>query len=256
MAITIAATAVFILSLAVLIALRTRIASKVEIKSSDILLALIPVILWLVLTGRIRELTVGDVKIVSAIKSASQSPIEPYVSKLTELPVESIEVNPKEGVRDIPRLIEKKSQALSFQMGLGRYWGPAINEYFNALIQYPFFRYIVINNKDQIFFGMADARQLESIIRSPSEELYFQRFAQWLNASNESELAGLPGFISAEKSLKIVSDRLQALQLMNALDVQVLPVVDNSGRFFGIVDRSKLTTSIVVDVAESLETGN
>ena len=40
---------------------------------------------------------------------------------------------------------------------------------------------------------------------------------------------------------------------MNSLDVQVLPVLDEAGRFDGIVDRSKLTASILTEIAQHLE---
>lgn len=39
---------------------------------------------------------------------------------------------------------------------------------------------------------------------------------------------------------------------MESLDVQTLPVVDESGRFAGIVDRSKLTASILIEIAQKV----
>jgi hypothetical protein len=41
---------------------------------------------------------------------------------------------------------------------------------------------------------------------------------------------------------------------MNAADAQILPVVDESGKFDGIVDRSKLNSSILTDIAQRVET--
>jgi CBS-domain-containing membrane protein len=41
---------------------------------------------------------------------------------------------------------------------------------------------------------------------------------------------------------------------MDSLDVQTLPVVDARGVFAGIVDRSKLTASMILDIAARLET--
>ena len=40
---------------------------------------------------------------------------------------------------------------------------------------------------------------------------------------------------------------------MNTLDVQVLPVVDDAQKFDGIVDRSKLTASILTEIADRVE---
>lgn len=135
----------FILLLVMLVALRAKTGNKFEIRNSDIVLALIPVALWLFLTGKIQEFAFGDFKIVAAVKEASKSPVAPQV---TELPVESVRMDPKGGIQEIPELMKKKSQALSFRMGHGGYWGPAISEYLNVLTQNPFLRYIIINNSD------------------------------------------------------------------------------------------------------------
>jgi CBS-domain-containing membrane protein len=43
---------------------------------------------------------------------------------------------------------------------------------------------------------------------------------------------------------------------MNAADAQVLPVVDEGGKFDGIVDRSKLTSSILTEIAQRVEKGD
>lgn len=246
----------FILLLVMIVALRVKTGNKFEIKNSDIMLALIPVAFWLFLTGKIQEFTFGDFKIVAAVREASKSPVAPQVSRLTELPVESVRTDSKGGteIGGIPVITKNESQALSFQLGHGGYCGPAINEYFKVLTQYSFLRYIVINNSDGSFFGTADARQLAAIILGPDGRFDSQAFADWLNSSNKAKLETLPGFISSGKALNKTSDKRRAIQLMNSLDVQTLPVIDDAGRFAGIVDSSKLTASMLIDIAERLET--
>jgi len=248
------AIGVFFVLLVLLIALRIITGNKFEIKTSDIVLALIPVALWLFLTGKIKELTLGELKIVSAIEEASNSPI---ASQVTKLPVQSVQIDPKVGTGGIPELIKKKSQALSFQLGHGGYWGPAIEEYLKVLTQYPFLRYIVINNSDGTFFGMADARQVAEVILRPGPGVPFdsQTFADWLNYSDKTQLETLPSFISSKNALNKESDKRRALQLMDSLDVQTLPVIDDASRYVGVVDRSKLTASILIDVTDRLESG-
>jgi hypothetical protein len=44
--------------------------NKVDIRSSDIVLALVPVVLWLFLTGGVQGFVFGEVKIVAVIKMA------------------------------------------------------------------------------------------------------------------------------------------------------------------------------------------
>ncbi|MEW5803361.1 MAG: CBS domain-containing protein [bacterium] len=243
----------FISLLILLIILRVKGGSSFEIKNSDIVLALIPIALWLFLTGKIQEFSVGDLKIVSAIREASKSPVAPQV---TQLPVESVQVDRKAGIEAIPDLVRKKTQALSFSIGHGGYWGTAIREYLDALTQYPAIRYIVINDSKGHLFGIADARQLAAIVLGSGRPFTSQNFADWLNSSNTEQLkALLPGFIPAENALNKYSDKVKALKIMDSLDVQTLPIVDDAGNFIGIVDRSKLTASILLSIDERLEAG-
>ena len=68
---------------ALLVALRAKTGNKFDIRNSDIVLARVPVALWLFLTGKIQEFALGEVKIVAAIKLVSTAPVGPQVSKLT-----------------------------------------------------------------------------------------------------------------------------------------------------------------------------
>lgn len=248
------ALGIFAVVLALLVALRAKTGNRIDIKNSDIVLALVPVALWLFLTGKIQEFAFGEVKIVAAIKLASKSPVGPQVSKLTLATVsEPVRTMSKGGPEVIPQMIDTKSQALSFTIGQGGYAGPAIADYLDQLTQYPFLRYIVMNNPDGSFFGIADARQIADIIRASRPRVDATNLADWLNSANKAELEALPGFIPSENALHKSDDKQKALDRMNSLDVQVLPVLDEAGRFDGIVDRSKLTASILTEIAEHLE---
>lgn len=243
--------AIFVVVLALLVSLRVRTGAKFDVKNTDIALALVPIALWLFLTGKVQEFTFGDFKIVSAIREASKSDVAPQVTKM---PVENIQVASKGGVGMIPRLLEQKSQALGFRLGQGSYYyGPAISEYFRVLSQSPYLKYVVINEADDTFFGMMDARQLGALLSSPAGGSYSASLADWLNNSSKDQLQSLPGFISWQRALREGTDKQRALQTMDSLDVQVLPVVSPDRKFVGVADRSKLTASILIDVAERID---
>jgi hypothetical protein len=237
--------------------LRTKTGNKIDIRNSDVVLALVPVALWLFLTGKIQEFGFGEVKIVAAIKLASNAPVGPEVSKLTIDAVrEPVRMMSKGGPDVIPQMISTKSQALGFTIGQGGYAGPAIADYLDQLTQYPFLRYVVLSNPDGTFFGIADARQIEEIVRASNPRFNVENVAEWINGAARSELAALPGFVSSEKALHKKDDKRKALERMNAEDAQVLPVLDEAGKFDGIVDRSKLTASILTEIAQRLEKGD
>ncbi len=239
----------FLAILVLLVMLRAKTGNKLDIKSSDIVLALVPIGLWLFLSGKVQEFAFGDFKIVAAIKDASKSPV---AAQVTELPVVSLQTESKGSVDQIPNLIAKKSEALSFRLRHGGYYdGPAISEYLTRLTQYQFLRYVIVNDADGSFFCLADSRQLAALLRESYS--FDEDFARWLNSGDKTQLAGLPGFISVEQAMMKTSNRRRALQLMDSLDVQTLPVIDDGRRFIGIIDRSKLTASMLIDIADKVE---
>lgn len=245
---TLIAVVVFIALVAVLTWFRASTASKFEIKTSDIALALVPVALWMLFTGKVQELAVGDVKIVTAIREASASPVK---NQVTPLPVANLRMDPKEGIDQIPALLQKKTEALSFQLGHGGYYGPAIAEYLRQLAPSPSFRYVVISGADGKFVGLIDGRQLSAVLTAARSRAA-EDFASNLNRRDADAILRLPGIIALDKAITKLTDKRQALVQMEQLDVQTLPVVDEAGKFVGIVDRSKLTASILIEIAEKV----
>ena len=266
---------VFAIFLIGLVVLRIKVGNRFEIKNTDVVLALVPVALWLFLTGKVQEFGFGEVKIVAAIKVASKAPIDKQVSKL--LPVDAVPLSEKGGVEEIRRAVQNKAQALSFHIGRVHYSGSAIRAYLDELTQYPYLRYLVLNNQDDTLFGVVDARQLAEILRSerlqppsstpgpalPGEQAQFgirpeprltsDNLAKWINAGNLEELKMLPGFIAASDALDSNANRQKALERLDTLNVQTIPVVNENKKFIGVVDRSKLTASILTEIAAQVE---
>ena len=226
-----------------------------EIKATDIVVAVLPIAIFLLVTGKIQKFEVGDLKIETAFVKASTSAIASQVTPLTGLPSEPIRTDSKMGVMEIPRLIQDKAQGLSFRLGFGGYDGPAIRQYLTELTRQPFLRYIIIQNPDGTFFAMADARALADLLSSASPPPPFTAddLARWLNSSDKTSLKRLPGFIASESSVTESTDKAQALQRMESLNVDTLPVVDKDRRFAGIVNRSRLTASLILDVSNALK---
>ena len=268
---------VFAVGLFLLVWLRARTANRFEIKNTDVILALVPMALWLFLTGKITEFAFGEIKISNAFHDAAKAPMKEQVLILP--PIDAVSMYEKGGSNEIPRAINAKSQALTFHLGgRGHYVGSVVFQYLDQLTQYPYLRYVVLQNPNDTFFGLADARQIAAILRNnqraqnsaessatPMEgeqtmdrsgggaRLTAQNLADWLNANKTEELATLPGFVGAKDALDSKADRDKALQQMNALDVQTLPVVNEGHRFVGVVDRGKLTATILTEVAAKVD---
>lgn len=238
----------FVILLVLLVALRIKTKNRLEIKSSDIVLALIPVALWLFMTGKLKVIEFGGLKMESAFVQASQQAV---ATEVDSLPVEPIEASPKGSIGQIDHLIALKSRALSFQLGYGGYVGFAIGDYLKRLTARPFLQYLVINNQDGSFFGMADARQTERFIANG--QLSPDMLAQWLNQGDRRSLADrLPGWVGARDALQSTVGRREALEKMDNLNAETLPVAE-AGMFVGVVERSRVTAGMLVEIARKLQ---
>ena len=244
----------FIAILAFLLLLRTR-NSKLEIRVTDIVVAILPVLIFLLVSGKIQKLEFGEggVKIETAFVKASTSQINSQVTSIAGLPMETTRTNVKESISAIPQLVEKKTEGLTFRLGYGGYNGPAIQEYLARLTAQPYLKYIIVENNDGTFFGMADARQLYAMLSNPYGQVKADELARWLANSNRASFSKLPGFIAAEHAAKPSGDKSQTLQLMEQLNVDILPVVNEQKMYLGIVNRARLVTSLILDVAKDLK---
>jgi arylamine N-acetyltransferase len=70
----------FFASLALMVVLRQRTHGKIKISATDVLVAMVPVALWLLLTGRIADVGVGGVTLKSVDRPAAKSAVRAQVS--------------------------------------------------------------------------------------------------------------------------------------------------------------------------------
>lgn len=233
---------------------------KYEIKTIDLVFIIVPLLFVGLATGDIRGLDFLGVKadLSELWDKAADTQIEQQVSTVPISPVddaiEMIKAAAKSGVHEIPRLIEKRTQALAFSLGMERYSGPAIKKYFDALYGSSFLRYVVINHSDGTLYGMYDAADLIAYLRTLGE-IGYDTFGRMLSQGDERAknwLARLPGFVSSERVVTVETSKRDALQAMEEFKLDSLPVSDSAGRFIGTVERAKLTTSLILAVDKKL----
>ncbi|MBM3517440.1 MAG: CBS domain-containing protein [Alphaproteobacteria bacterium] len=203
------------------------------------------------MSGTVTKLGIGGVGITvetagPAILAASARPIEAQVAPL---PVAEVTFAAKGSVGDIPRLLADQVPALEFRLG-GGYAGFAIAEYMDALGSQPFFRYVVVDDPDGRLFAILDGPRLAGLGRSAPD--LWDQLAYWLDAGDGPSILRLPGAVSAAEAVATGADKQELLERMEALGVQWLPVIDGDGRFAGIVDRSQLIASLILDVTRQL----
>lgn len=243
------------------LALRVKTGGKYEIKMPDLALVLVPLVFWLIGTGKVQRFAFGGLEadFAQTFIGATEVSIEFQVEQASPLTIDDVVDIPeramKGGVERIPRLIERETEALEFRLRHGGYWGPAIQKYFESLAGFAFLRYAIIHNSDGSLFGIYVTRDLVPYLREKGETAY-QDFATYLNRGDQASLdalAGMPGFISGENSVSSESSKRSVLQEMEDAAMETLPVVDTVGRFVGVVERARLTASLIIDVAGKLE---
>lgn len=240
--------------------LRVFTQGKYEIKTIDLAFIILPLLFVGVATGKLRGLDLFGVKadLSELWAKAADTQIEQQVSTVPISPVtdaiEMVQTAEKRGVNEIPRLIEQRTQALAFRLGTGGYYGAAIKKYFDDLYGSSYLRYVVVNHADGRLFGIYDAADLIAYLRTLGEPGYAE-FERMLNRSDEQAqqwLARLPGFVSGEHAVTPETSKRAALQAMEDLDQDALPVTDPAGRLVGTVERAKLTSSLILAVTERL----
>jgi len=233
---------------------------KYEIKTIDLVFIIVPLLFVGLATGHIRGLDFLGVKadLSELWAEAADTPIEQQVSTVPVSPVddaiEMIETAVKSRVHEIPSLIEQRTQALAFSLGMGGYDERAIKKYFDDLYGSSYLRYVLINHSDGTLYGMYDAADLIAYLRTLGEDGY-KKFEIMLNQGDEQAkdwLARLPGFVSLEKAVTAETSKRDALQAMEEFKLDSLPVSDSAGRFIGTVERAKLTTNLILAVTKKL----
>lgn len=239
-----------------------RTGDKYEIRTVHLVLLLLPVFLWLFGTGKITKLNIAGVEVEAAAEAfvrAAGKPI-PFTPETRESLVDdvsrTVEMARKTGVDEIPRLIKKKTEALEFQLGHGGYWGPAIQKYFETLSGTGFLRYVLIyHDRERKLFGAYNAQLLLVSLQNQGE-MGYRLFAEYLNKgdqASEEALKALSGFVSVADAVTRRSNKRMALETMERLNSDFLPVVDEQQRFLGVVDRSRVTASLIIAVTSAME---
>ena len=244
--------------------LRSLTAGKYAIQTVDLIFLVIPLLVVALATGKLRSLDFFGLKadFSDLWAAVGRTEIRNQVSELTPatrqdaVDVDILERARKSSLEDLPQLIAHQPEVLEFKLGHGNYGGEAIAEYFKALSGR--LRIVVVNDQGDKLFGIYNAPDLISSLRfSEGEEgESYRLLAYLLNAGNQearSTLATLPGFVGADNAVTEATSKRDALAKMEELDTDILPVVNEEGRFIGTVRRAKLTAGLILAVTNELE---
>jgi len=247
-----------VLVMVTMVGLRARFGERYELKTVDLAVLVLPLVVGLLMSGRLKGLDLFGVKadfaelFADAAETEVKSQVATSNATSVEEVVELLQMAAKGGVQEIPRLIENRTEALTFLLGQGGYYGPAIQQYFDALYASSYLKYIVVLDADGHLFGVYDALDLAVAFRTGGPNAY-EQLAAWLNRPDDyarDSLARLPGFVGADKAVSRERSKVEVMRRMDELKVDSLPVVDTDNAFVGMVERSRLTASLILEVAD------
>ena len=181
----------------------------------------------------------------------------------------TVEGGGKEGLDRLPELVARGINALTFTLGQGGYWGPVVWKYLDRLDAVPQFQWVVLLAPDgHQAVGYWPARALAQALNPPDNARIaaglgadpyalpdeqtipeWTRFAEMVNRGDAGGLAQIPGFHAIDEAAAPDWTNFQALERMVGLALDQLPVVDAGGALVGFVDRSRLTTQMLLEVA-------
>lgn len=227
---------VFFLILLALILINAKVNGGFKVDTSWVAIALAPAVIWLLATGQLAEFS--GFGLGFKLREASAKPFSLRLEGSSIEPVPLV-LGEKGGIGEIPELVRRRVAALTLQVGRRSYYsGSAIRRYLEELTPHDFFRYCVFSGGDGRFRGLAPARALLDQLRRQQLDI--------VKVIEEGSLNLVDGLVTA--ALPKNSTKREALRKMDEMNLAELPVVDEGGRFVGIIDRDKLTSSILVEL--------
>lgn len=246
----------FVILLLIIVLIRVKTNNKFEIKTNDIVVALVPIVLILFLTGQIDKIKIGDLEIEKALKEAYAEEITQDVSDVSfaseatvQKDVQEVVTERKGSERQLELIADKNIEGLTFALGYPYYDQSVIQKYFKRL---PSLKYVVINDESGKFFGLLDAQVCLRYYEDTSNRYSWARFERSMVQNDKSYIQNIPSFVSNEFAISQNEKRLDAMEKFKSSKMSILPVVEND-KFIGILERDNLANEILIGLSNSIQ---
>lgn len=213
-------------------------------------LLLVPVLVYMILSGRLQELS-GPGGLAAKFANVADKPVEvafetidgsvqPEESEILE------KANLSELEKTLPRIDESRPLVLTMRLGLnGYYQRYALLQYVKALSQYRNFRFVVILDKDGRFVAYLPIWTIRQILEMP---VLGDEFIQEINAGRDKNLARYPGV--AIKTISTKATNVEALREMTTQSLEALVVIDEDRKLRGVVEREQVLSKLMLAIAK------
>jgi hypothetical protein len=234
----------FFLILIVIALINYKINNEFKIETSWLALSLAPVVIWLLTTQQLSEFS--GFGLAFKLKEVTSTPVSLQVDGNAITP-EKISRDEKEGIGKIESFKRNRVAAITLVVGKrGYYANRVIEKYLKELTPLSFFKYVLFEDKSGEFKGIISGIKLLEELQSGSMNL-----VKLIESGDISSIDGI-----STVSVISGSSKQQSLQLMDSHGLSEIPVVNEFKVFIGVVERDKITSSIVAQLVSSSNKAN
>jgi hypothetical protein len=213
-----------------------------EIKPNVVLVALIPLLIWLLAAGKLSKFKAFGVELETVITQVSRETISAGDEGSSPIEYQKVVAASKEGLMQIDEIIRNRTPALKFYIHKENFYDSGmIDVYFQRLGEHAFFRWIVFVRKDrdnnEVFKGLAPA----SSIRRPE-------YQQFIGKLERNELDDIPGLVGADQAVRETAKKSEVIEKFPTVEADDLPVVNTVREFVGVINRRKLHSNLLASI--------
>lgn len=210
-----------------------------------IALLILPLVLYLSLSGRVGELTAGDLTV--KLNEASREP----VGQTSQYVV--ADLGPRsDPTRPIQKTDPNRPQVVTLTNGGGPYnREKVLSRLRNLAAISPVPLLIVLDNRERVLAYMT----YRSALGVLQHELRGEQFIELVNADNPDAFDGGGGFSFVKtETIPDTTTNAEALSAMVETGLDALIVVDRKGRFGGIVERDRVLSKMMLAMVSKSST--
>lgn len=222
----------------------TTMVLKVEGDAVLVSLLLAPVLVYVILSGRIKELRAPGGLAITFAATATESVTA--VSETVQPSEEDMQIVAKEGVQALERKREKLNEAqpivMTMVLGRGRYYNREDTlRYIDVLSQFRSFRFVVFVDDSGRFVAYTPVSSFKGILRVPE---LGEHFIYAVNEGQMQDLFRFPGVV--RETISTQSTNAEALREMTRQNLEALVVIDENRHLTGVVERKQVLSRMML----------
>jgi CBS domain-containing protein len=206
-------------------------------------LLVLPALLYLALSGRLTEIT-GPGGVSAKFREVAAKPARASSQKVTEEDVQLVQKGGLEELRRMAPALTQDHRPIVFAFAVGRNYNlDTVRSYVDVLVALRRFLAVVFLDPEGRLLGYMPAIRFVALTRSSEETT--RRFIDALSADDAAlRLHTIPGVIT--ETLGAGSTNSEALEVMTRRGLEILVLVDDAGRFAGVVERGRVLSDLVL----------